>query len=71
MTDLQIAKLLGHASTATTRRYTHLNPTHLRATVDALDEALSGGNDTQVDTRPDSRIEQGASGRTSSSARIT
>ena len=50
--EIEIAKLLGHATTQTTRRYTHLRPQHLRPTVDAIDARLRG-MDTQVDTRRD------------------
>ena len=39
---VQIAKVLGHASTATTDRYMHLAPDHLRAAVEAIDAVLQG-----------------------------
>ncbi len=35
----------------TTLRYAHLQPEHLRASIAALDDALSGEMDTQMDTR--------------------
>ena len=38
-----IAQFLGHATTATTRRYTHLKPDHLRDTVRALESVLRSG----------------------------
>jgi len=41
---VQIAKVLGHASTATTDRYMHLAPDHLRAPVEAIDAVLQGSN---------------------------
>ncbi|HZE89280.1 MAG TPA: site-specific integrase [Verrucomicrobiae bacterium] len=51
MTEIEIAKLLGHATTATTRRYTHLQPAHLKAAVRAIDAVMSGAVDTPVDTQ--------------------
>lgn len=38
--EVQIAKLLGHATTATTKRYMHLSPEHLRGAVDRLSAVL-------------------------------
>ncbi len=49
--QVQIAKVLGHATTATTDRYMHLSPAHLREAVEAL-EATLHAVDTQVDTTP-------------------
>jgi integrase len=67
-TEIEIARLLGHASTATTRRYTHLNADDLRATVNALDSAFR--MDTQKDTSTEERVEPGASDAASRSATI-
>ena len=47
--ESEVAKLLGHATTQTTRRYVHLQHSHLRATVKTLD-AVVRGVDTSVDT---------------------
>jgi integrase len=38
--QVQIAKVLGHATTATADRYMHLSPAHLRSAVDSLEAAL-------------------------------
>ena len=38
--EVMIAKLLGHATPNTTRRYMHLRPEHLRATIDRLEAAF-------------------------------
>jgi integrase len=38
--EVKIAKILGHASTRTTERYTHLETEHLRGTVDRLGQVL-------------------------------
>ena len=40
VSEVQIAKLLGHASTRTTARYMHLHPDHLRDAVGRLDSAM-------------------------------
>jgi hypothetical protein len=37
---VQIAKVLGHATTATTDRYMHLSPSHLRSAGNAVEAAL-------------------------------
>lgn len=39
---VQIAKVLGHATTATTDRYMHLSPRHLREPMQAIDAVLQG-----------------------------
>ncbi len=69
-TEIEIAKLLGHASTSTTRRYTHLNPAHLRGTVRALDAILGAALDTQVDTKGLSPREAGAAVAASSTVAV-
>ncbi len=47
----EVKDILGHATMQTTLRYAHLQPEHLRASIAALDDALSGEMDTQMDTR--------------------
>ncbi len=46
---VEIAKILGHATTATADRYMHLSPSHLRSAVQAL-EAVLGPTATQTAT---------------------
>ena len=69
-TEIEIAKLLGHATTATTRRYTHLKPDHLRGTVRALD-AMMRGVDTQVDTSQISEAVNEKAGSVNSLQRVS
>lgn len=40
--EVLIAEVLGHATTATTKRYMHLRPQHLRAPIDALEARFRG-----------------------------
>jgi len=60
--EVQIAALLGHATTATTKRYMHLSPGHLRCATDALAAVLNGheedtkSSETSPDPNPPSVI---------------
>ena len=47
----EVRAILGHATMQTTLRYAHLSPDHLRASMAALDAAIRGEMDTQMDTR--------------------
>jgi hypothetical protein len=49
--ETEIAKLLGHAATVRARRDTRPQPTHLRATADAINELLRVV-DTPMDSSP-------------------
>ncbi len=51
--EVEIAALLGHATTATTKRYMHLTPGHLRRATMALAATLDGHiSDTTPDSTP-------------------
>ena len=47
----EVKDILGHTTMQTTLRYAHLQPEHLRDSIAALDKALGGEMDTQMDTR--------------------
>lgn len=51
--QVKIAKLLGHATTATTDRYMHLSPAHLKDAADTLSNLLDGHvEDTKTEAVP-------------------
>jgi integrase len=71
--QVQIAKVLGHATTATTDRYMHLGPAHLRGAVNALEAAMQGTTAAQPGTQPgtDSANTSDASNAVSASATLS
>ena len=46
----EVREILGHAAMQTTLRYAHLQPRHLRDSMTALDDALSGADGHAEDT---------------------
>jgi integrase len=63
--EVKIAKILGHASTRTTERYTHLETEHLRGTVDRLGQVL---RPTVPQTVPPSQSSEAAPASAAASA---
>jgi len=68
--QVQIAKVLGHVTTATTDRYMHLGPAHLRGAVNALEAAMQGTEAVQTDSQPGTKPGTAPAGRTNASAAI-
>lgn len=55
--EVQIAALLGHATTATTKRYMHISPSHLRSATAALAAVLNGHAEDTKPTQAPSHLE--------------
>jgi integrase len=69
--QVQIAKVLGHATTATTDRYMHLGPAHLRGAVTALEAAMQGTTSAEPGTQPGTDVSSTAIAKSESDASAT